>query len=51
MEGSANISKGSKVDHVPDESTAVKVGQAAAIAQYGEKAISHRDGFSRSIIW
>ena len=30
---------------VPDESTAVKIGQAAAIAQYGEKTISQEMPF------
>jgi hypothetical protein len=30
---------------VPDESTAVRIGEAAAIAQYGEKAISQERPF------
>ena len=30
---------------VPDESTAVKIGEAAAIAQYGEEAISQEMPF------
>lgn len=30
---------------VPDESTATKIGQAAAIAQYGEETISHEMPF------
>jgi hypothetical protein len=39
---------------VPDESTAVKIGEAAAIAQYGEKQISQERPFEarlRGGIW
>lgn len=42
--------KGAKSIHpkngfVPDESTAVKIGEAAAVAQYGENTVSHERPF------